>query len=84
MEGSQKRQETRKRTGQSFPRRSMEGSKDHRDPWENSEALEMVAEMRHLFRKVVSQPPSGPWMISSLLVLGFSASLPLELTLHEV
>ena len=29
----------------------MEGSKDHRDPWENSEALEMVAEMLSFVQK---------------------------------
>lgn len=62
----------------------MEGSENRRDPWENSEALEMLAETCHLVRKVGSQHPSRHWMIYSLLVLGISRYLPLELTSHEV
>lgn len=65
-EGAQKRQDTRKTAGPSFPRGMTSGSEDHRDPWENKRPWKYWQKRCHLVRKVVSQNPTQHWMRDSV------------------
>ena len=57
-------------------RAALEESGDCRGPWEDLEALEMLAESLSFGQKRCVTNPHQHWMIYSSLVLGISAYLP--------